>query len=89
MAIVRRAIEVNHIAVGNSTKITGGFVGVKLYPPMGFRAIDNKHLPDASFDEPAYLRSPDAGLGSGIGNKLNAALSKLYAWCSANNVPLP
>jgi hypothetical protein len=64
MAIVRRAIEVNHIALSNSAKVTGGFIGVKLYPPMGFRATDNKHLPDANFNDPAYLRSSDTGLGS-------------------------
>jgi predicted TIM-barrel fold metal-dependent hydrolase len=55
---------------------------------MGFRATDNRHLPDASFSEPAYLRSPDMGLGSQIGSKLDAALSKLYTWCSDNNVPI-
>jgi predicted TIM-barrel fold metal-dependent hydrolase len=44
-------------------------------------------LPDASFSDPAYLRS-DIGLGSQIGSKLDAALSKLYTWCSANNVPI-
>jgi predicted TIM-barrel fold metal-dependent hydrolase len=88
MAVVRRAIEVNHIAVSKSTKVTGGFIGVKLYPPMGFRATDNKHLPDANFNEPAYLRSSDTGLGSDIGSKLDAALAKLYSWCSANNVPI-
>jgi len=88
MAVVRRAIEVHQIRVGNSTKTTGGFVGVKLYPPMGFQAIGNKHLPDDRFDEPAYLRSPDTGLGPQIGSKLDAALSKLYSWCSANNAPI-
>jgi len=88
MAVVRRAIEVNHIALSNSAKVTGGFIGVKLYPPMGFRATDNKHLPDANFNEPAFLRSPDTGLGSHIGSKLDAALAKLYSWCSANNVPI-
>jgi predicted TIM-barrel fold metal-dependent hydrolase len=88
MAIVRRAIEVNHIALSNSAKVTGGFIGVKLYPPMGFRAIDNKHLPDANFNDPAYLRSSDTGLGSHVGSKLDAALAKLYSWCSANNVPI-
>src|SRR5262245_13527807 len=36
MAVVSRAIEVHQILVGNSTKTTGGFIGVKLYPPMGF-----------------------------------------------------
>ena len=88
MAVVRRAIEVARILDGPLTKTTGGFVGVKLYPPMGFRAIDNKHLSDDRFNEPAYLRSPDMGLGSEIGRKLDAALSKLYTWCSANNVPI-
>ena len=88
MAVVRRAIEIARILDGTLTKTTGGFVGVKLYPPMGFRAIDNKHLSDDRFNEPAYLRSPDMGLGSEIGRKLDAALSKLYTWCSANNVPI-
>ena len=88
MAVVRRAIEVARIFDGTSTKTTGGFVVVKLYPPMGFRAIDNKHLSDDRFNEPAYLRSSDMGLGSDIGRKLDTALSKLYTWCSANNVPI-
>jgi predicted TIM-barrel fold metal-dependent hydrolase len=88
MAVVRRAIEVHQILVGNSTKTTGGFIGVKLYPPMGFQATGNKHLPDDRFNEPAYLRSPDTGLGSQIGSKLDAALAKLYTWCSANNAPI-
>jgi predicted TIM-barrel fold metal-dependent hydrolase len=55
---------------------------------MGFRAIDNKQLSDDRFNEPAYLRSPDMGLESEIGRKLDAALLKLYTWCSANNVPI-
>src|SRR5215467_13170778 len=53
LAIVRGAIEVNQIPHNRST--TGGFIDVKLYPPMGFRAIGNAELPDESFDEPAYL----------------------------------
>src|SRR5215471_9558541 len=52
LAIVRSAIEVNQIPHSRST--IGGFVGVKLYPPMGFRAIGNAGLPDDAFDEPAY-----------------------------------
>ncbi len=87
MAVVRNAIEVNQRSVGGTARTTGGFVGVKLYPPMGFQAIDNKDVPDARFSEPAYLCSP-TGLGSQIGRKLDAALSKLYMWCSANNVPV-
>ena len=88
MAVVRRAIEVKQVLAGSSTKTTGGFVGVKLYPPMGFQAIDNKYVPDTNFSEPTYLRSPESGLGLQIGSKLDAALTKLYTWCSANNVPI-
>jgi hypothetical protein len=76
LAIVRNAIEVNQIS--HSRSITGGFIGVKLYPPMGFRAIGNTGLPDGSFDEPAYLRSADTGLESQIGRKLDVALAQLY-----------
>src|SRR5258707_695620 len=65
-----------------------GWEGKTIRPPMGFRAIDNKHLSDDRFNEPAYLRSPDMGLESEIGRKLDAALSKLYTWCSANNVQI-
>ena len=71
-----------------SAAIERGFVGVKLYPPMGFRAIDNGDLADERFNEPPYLRSAETGLGSQIGRKLDAALSQLYAWCGANNVPI-
>jgi predicted TIM-barrel fold metal-dependent hydrolase len=88
MAVVRAAIEVKPIAAAGSRRTTGGLIGVKLYPPMGFRAIDNKELPDARFNEPAYLSSEEVGLGSQIGRKLDAALSQLYIWCTANNVPI-
>src|SRR2546430_11832601 len=76
MAVVRRAIEVHQIVVGDSTKTTGGLVGVKLYPPMGFRATDNRHLPDVSFNEPAYLPSPDTGLDR-KSTRLNSSHSQI------------
>jgi predicted TIM-barrel fold metal-dependent hydrolase len=81
LALVRAAIE-------GDGRATGGFIGVKLYPPMGFRAIGNKGLPDERFSEPGYLRSTETGLGSQIGRKLDAALAQLYTWCSTNNVPI-
>jgi predicted TIM-barrel fold metal-dependent hydrolase/tetratricopeptide (TPR) repeat protein len=81
MSLVRAAIE-------GDGRASSGFIGVKLYPPMGFRAIGNKDLPDERFSEPGYLRTTETGLGSQIGRKLDAALSQLYAWCSTNNVPV-
>ncbi len=58
----------------------GGFLGVKLYPPVGFRPIGNgvngqnasgmEHLPP------------------GMGPKLDVELMKLYRYCVANDVPI-
>lgn len=49
-----------------------GFVGVKLYPPMGFRAFGNGGL----------------GFPDGAPGGIEAALRSLYAWCEANDVPI-
>ena len=70
LELVRRAIA------------TQGFIGVKLYPPMGFRAIGNK---DRSLPEPVtrYYK-----LDKSTGGKIDEALLKLYVWCRDNNVPV-
>lgn len=54
-----------------------GFIGVKLYPPMGFRAWRNEELTE--FPE----RAPDD-----IQEKLTRALRALYDWCLAEEVPI-
>jgi len=86
MAVLRGAIEVS--AASAAPRTTGGSLGVKLYPPMGFRAMGNAELADERFGDPGYLASPDRGLGPRVGQKLDAALSRLYGWCSDNNVPV-
>ncbi len=58
--LVRYAIEV------------GGFLGVKLYPPVGFAPFEN-----------ARLRPRQA-----ISAALDAALGSLYAYCQAEEVPI-
>ncbi|HLH90189.1 MAG TPA: amidohydrolase family protein [Xanthobacteraceae bacterium] len=70
LAIVQRAIE------------RGGFIGVKLYPPMGFRPIENAAL---GADFPEHVKRQ---LGPQPGAALDRALAKLYAWCAANNAPI-
>ena len=55
-----------------------GFVGVKLYPPLGFRPLGNKN---ARFN--FVKRVP-----KGVGKALDKQLLKLYAWCEANDVPI-
>ena len=78
-----------------------GFVGVKLYPPMGFRASNNA---GAGNDFPCWVRfgkgSPrydqacrergrgNDELGNEPGATLDTVLMKLFEWCTANNVPI-
>ncbi len=52
----------------------GGFLGVKLYPPVGFQATGNTDRKDLG----------DLSLGAG----LDAALRRFYAWCERNQVPV-
>lgn len=73
LAIVKQAVE------------DSGFIGVKLYPPMGFRPTDNAALGDAF---PAHVRNAREGLGADAGRKLDAALDQLYAWCAQHDVPV-
>ena len=55
-----------------------GFVGVKLYPPMGFLPTDNQHH---EITVPARFKDfPSLQLG------LDQALGELYAWCQEHDV---
>jgi hypothetical protein len=64
-----------------------GFIGVKLYPPMGFAPLDN-----ASFDKTGSFWNqiwiPSALHRSDLGVRLDNALSDLYSWCQTNGVPI-
>ncbi len=73
MAVAKRAIE------------ELGFIGVKLYPPMGFRPTGNAELGNGL---PAHVISASEGLGSNAGRLLDAALDELYGWCAQNSVPV-
>ncbi|MEU4196388.1 amidohydrolase family protein [Kribbella sp. NPDC026611] len=50
-----------------------GFVGVKLYPPMGFRPLKNVAVGDITPDEASAL---------------NEVLDEFYTWCEAEQVPI-
>ena len=58
-----------------------GFLGVKLYSPMGFKPSGNA---DRALTFPAYAwqQEPD------FGEKLDRALDSLYDWCHAEDVPI-
>jgi predicted TIM-barrel fold metal-dependent hydrolase len=82
LALLRTAIE------GDGGPDSGGAIGVKLYPPMGFRATDNALLEDRSFNEPHWVASTDRGIGPQVGANLDRTLSRLYAWCGERNIPI-
>jgi predicted TIM-barrel fold metal-dependent hydrolase len=60
-----------------------GFIGVKLYPPMGFRAIGNASAPALDFSTlpgvRPYVITPQM---------VDAALTELYDYCNTNEVPI-
>lgn len=61
-----------------------GFVGVKLYPPMGFLPIGNAELPVGAY--PAWAaKEPYAGE---FGVLLDEALRALYRFCIEHDIPV-
>lgn len=72
LALVRDALEKR------------GFLGVKLYPPMGFAPYGNASL--RVWEGKASL--PDAAQDPKFGERLDDAMRSLFAWCVANEVPV-
>jgi predicted TIM-barrel fold metal-dependent hydrolase len=58
-----------------------GFLGVKIYSPMGFRPSGNA---ESGLSFPAYAAQTDKDFG----HRLDSALDELYAWCEAEEVPI-
>ena len=55
-----------------------GFAGVKLYPPMGFKPLENAGI---GF---GHARARPAGGGAALDRELR----RLYGWCQANDVSI-
>ena len=72
MNLVQRAIQ------------SGGFIGVKLYPPMGFAPFGNSAL-DVWKGKPML---PAAANETGFGFRLDNAMRRLFTWCRENEVPV-
>ena len=58
-----------------------GFIGVKLYSPMGFRPFGNT---DTTLTFPPYADRHEPGFGA----HLDQALLDLYQWCHEEDVPI-
>jgi predicted TIM-barrel fold metal-dependent hydrolase len=69
IALIRSAVE-DH-----------GFIGVKLYPPMGFKPLHN--APGQSYPKPVLDK-----LGGRLSDDLNLALEELFQLCVALDVPV-
>ncbi len=61
-----------------------GFIGVKLYPPMGFAPYGNAGLP--VWRDKSTL--PDTAHKDDFGKRLDCAMAKLFEWCCAEEVPV-
>jgi predicted TIM-barrel fold metal-dependent hydrolase len=72
--------EPSPLAIVQDAVMKKGFLGAKLYSPMGFRPTGNA----GSTDFPSYAWQSEPGFGA----KLDKALDTLYAWCEANDVPV-
>ena len=75
----RTALETVQDAILNR-----GFLGVKLYPPMGYYPLGNSSLPVDAFP-PNAAREPYA---AEFGRLLDEALLALYAFCVEHDVPV-
>jgi predicted TIM-barrel fold metal-dependent hydrolase len=80
-AIRRKPEELSPLDIVKAAVTKHGFLGVKLYSPMGFKPTGNA---DGTLGFPAYTLPGEPRFGE----KLDAALDKLYAWCEAEQVPI-
>lgn len=79
----RRQVFENNALALVSKAIENGFVGVKLYPPVGFLPTGNAQMPEHQHDKVHY-----DGKQMWLGEALDRALDQLYAYCEKNDVPI-
>lgn len=63
-----------------------GFVGVKLYPPMGFSVLGNIERDGTGFWRQDWL--PWWADRSDLGSRLDGAMRELFKWCQLEQVPV-
>lgn len=63
-----------------------GFVGVKLYPPMGFSALGNEERDGRGFWRQAWL--PWWTDRADLGALLDRSMRELFKWCQEEEVPV-
>jgi predicted TIM-barrel fold metal-dependent hydrolase len=71
--------KVSSLATAREALVAHGFIGLKLYPPMGFRPSRN---------QPPYPKRTVGALGFAPNKELDAALSDLYKLCIELDAPI-
>jgi predicted TIM-barrel fold metal-dependent hydrolase len=76
--------RISPLRVAQDALVDHGFVGVKLYPPMGFKPIANSN----TWSD--YFRFIERNLGAAthLGEELDAALEDLYRLCVELQAPI-
>jgi hypothetical protein len=95
---IETACDAEPLKVVEAALSTQGFLGVKVYPPMGFRAADNASRKLGDHPMPlkvladVFGRAPsDAEMDARIaelGRDLDRALGKLYDLCARHGAPI-
>ena len=84
-AYFRRGIaeaEFDPLAVAEEALTEHGYLGVKLYPPMGFKATGNSNK------RTDYHQHIGQRLGDNIGTELDTSLEALYKLCERLSAPI-
>jgi predicted TIM-barrel fold metal-dependent hydrolase len=78
----RQLDEPDHLAMVKDAVEQRGFIGVKLYPVMGYLPYGNAEAPDPQDYPPILQRKRDWAV------RLDQGLAALYNWCIAEDVPV-
>jgi hypothetical protein len=73
--------------------LTRGFIGVKLFPPMGFKPADNAKCDPSMWDRtwlPSWMKESVSvnGVSKSFGAWMDDKLNELFTWAAANEVPI-
>ena len=79
----RQMVEPGHLAMVKDAVEQRGFIGVKLYPVMGFLPYGNAEAPDPDAYPPRLRQT-----GPDWAARLDQGLAALYDWCIAEDVPV-
>ena len=85
VAFNRGLTSENPMELVSNAILRQGHIGVKFYPPMGFRPLGNEPLPDSFWNEAPLVGKLKRDL---LGRDLDDALRGVYDFCHRHDVPM-